>query len=72
MKSIWEKIFDDTIGWTTWRMKVPGGWLVSDCDSVKNNKSSSPSLCFLPDPNWQWIKWEIETKDFLEHSENRD
>lgn len=47
-KPKWERI---TSG--THRMKVFGGWIVSDADS------NSMCLIFVPDPNHEW-QWKEE------------
>jgi len=44
----------------TFRLKVPGGWLVQiyNCElspDGSNLNPSSPGLCFYPDPNHEWL-----------------
>lgn len=46
-KPEWEHIVANTC-----RMKVPGGWLISD------SEGDSMALVFLPDPNHEW-EWEV-------------
>lgn len=36
-----------------WRAKVPGGWLVTSCNS-KASASPGSGLTFVPDPNHEW------------------
>ncbi len=41
----WEAVNDDTF-----RMSVPGGWLVNT-----DNSGEGAGLCFLPDPKNEWL-----------------
>lgn len=40
----WEKIKR-----FTYRLKVPGGWIVSDTGGA------GLGICFFPDPNYEWM-----------------
>jgi hypothetical protein len=40
---------DEKIHGTTYRQKVPGGWVVKDYYEI------SVSNCFVPDKNHEWI-----------------
>ena len=52
MKFEWVIIhYIKSIGWTTYRAKVFGGWLVSNCFDDNN------SMVFIPD---QKHEWEVE------------
>ncbi len=39
---------------TTWRLKVPKGWLVGDCIIPDTHPSVASSLIFISDPNHEW------------------
>jgi hypothetical protein len=62
---IWEDV-PTNVGTYTRRLKVVGGWLIMDlCDTmqyhpdrgnVENGYTSS--ICFMPDPNHEWLKEE--------------
>lgn len=71
----WEEVYDRT-GDSLSRMKVPGGWLVSNttCRVEYVDSPIQPgtrmaveagdykvSMCFLPDPNHEWLK---EPRDY--------
>ena len=51
MESIWEnvEVGSDSI---TYRMEVPGGWIVRHTDC---HDWVSSSMVFLPDPQHEWV-----------------
>ena len=55
----WEKISQDTL-----RLMVFGGWLVRSQDAYTIGDSEATpielGICFVPDPNHQWILEEGE------------
>lgn len=65
MKFDWEDIFyldhAFSIACTTWRAKVPGGWLVTNLLSTGNNFTSD--MIFLSDPTHSWVIEKEEKKD---------
>lgn len=59
----WERVVDDTF-----RMQVPGGWLIRDemwsYDEHGVYKRQSSNLAYIPDPafTWEWPKGRGEEK----------
>jgi len=56
----WEQITKDG---TTWRLRVPGGWIVRYSDDVTHDMPTQgmvsgwdwrSSIAFVPDWNWEW------------------
>lgn len=49
----WERITVDT-----YRMQVPGGWLVADYNSGRSSKGGGPAMAYVPDSafTWEWKK----------------
>lgn len=58
----------------TYRLKIPGGWLVSVSEdlSISDENSISVSVCFVPDPLSLWILEDVEQKknELLETIDN--
>jgi hypothetical protein len=48
LKSHWERITDNT-----WRMCVPGGWLVKTMEDV-SYRGVSTHMVMIPDQNHEW------------------
>ncbi len=42
----------ETISRYLFRLKLPGGWIFTDCD-CEHNKNLQSSV-FIPDPNHEW------------------
>lgn len=56
-KREWEQVTE-----TTFRMKVPGGWIICD-ETINPDGTRSASICNVPDPNHEW---ELTPKNFQE------
>lgn len=61
---VWEIIIKDY----TYRMKVHGGWLVSDLMRNGDGKPDINTLCFVPDQKHEWELEEVE--DVAEEDES--
>ncbi len=56
MKFEWEQIYlkadPEKIKVSTWRAKVPDGWIICNNTSMGNNIAQG--VIFYPDPNHEW------------------
>jgi len=57
MVAKWEIIWNNSCANETYRMQVPGGWL------VRHYLNNSSCMSFVPDPNHQWIIQEKTKTD---------
>lgn len=49
---VWEELKNDGGPRYSYRSKVPGGWLLSTCESTGDGIGSG--VTFIPDPNHDW------------------
>ena len=68
----WETLTTD-IAVTIQRAQVPGGWLVISVDEVITPNTLNDtgyewrsSICFMPDPNHEWLKPPVVGVDYCE------
>lgn len=49
---------ESNLAGTVWRAQVPGGWIVRVTN--ENGYGWRDSVCFMPDPNHEWLKEPTE------------